>query len=101
MSSEEQKDIDFWNNCLDKVLKELTPTNPFPQISEDRDFERPTLKPSTVHNGHFAFQCPTPSCEDEFHTFKLLLLHLLSDHARFDHSLLDDLKNGSNIRHVY
>jgi hypothetical protein len=70
-------------------------------VNDSEAWEAPVLhrfKPF-LEKGISKFHCLFCT-DDYFQSFDNLLLHILTDHSKFGHDLLTDLKHGTDVRRV-
>ena len=105
--SDDPEDVKFWESIMNKVAKTLADGMPNVEIhnslsaNDPESWETPVAHrvrpfPSKGISSLHCLFCD----EDYFQSFDNLLLHLLTDHSKFGHDLLTDLKHGSDVRRV-
>jgi len=105
--SDDPEDIKFWESIMQKVAKTLSDGMPEVEIhnslsvSDSEAWETPAITKFRpfLEKGVSKFHCLFCE-EDYFQSFDNLLLHILTDHSKFGHDLLTDLKHGSDVRRV-
>jgi len=105
--TDDPEDVKFWESIMHKVAKTLADGMPQVETHNSLSVKDPAAWESPVINkfrpflekGISKFHCLFCE-EDYFQSFDNLLLHILTDHSKFGHDLLTDLKHGTDVRRV-
>lgn len=105
--SDDPEDVQFWESIMHKVARTLA--DGMPQVETHNSLEVKNSEAWETPVNHRIKLFPEKGAsslhclfcgEDHFQSFDNLLLHILTDHSKFGHDLLTDLKHGTDVRRV-